>query len=341
MASRKQGKSTTKKKTTRGATRKRKPPATKKPKLAALVSVTAARAATLQAMQARHAAELRTSSASDEERAAVRATAHDNRRKTEKAGQRYFALLAQGDSWFRYTLGWGVIGNVARRFSKAAAIVNWAESAALLQDMADPQRNAGFRDDFAAGLDGHTWDAVLLSGGGNDIVNDFKKWLNPYVAGQTDPASYVSPAYDGELDKMQGYFETIAQLVAASPGTLIFVHGYDFAIPFNVGVINPWLAPAFQFRGFPADTLPQGTLTVPCLATNVVRIVMQKFKSRLDTLAAKYPHIRVVPTQGTLSQNMTGSLGNRKAQDWANEMHPTNAGFVEMADAFYTAITKA
>ena len=54
-----------------------------------------------------------------------------------------------------------------------------------------------------------------------------------------------------------------------------------------------------------------------------MKIIMQRFEAWLQEFAASNDRVIVVPTQGTL---MPG--------DWANELHPRNAGFERIARKF-------
>ena len=97
-----------------------------------------------------------------------------------------------------------------------------------------------------------------------------------------------------------------------SPSTHVFVCAYDFAIPDgrHVPFAGPWLKPGFDSRGY----LPVNL----AFRTAVVRIMLTRFESMVSSVAADYPFIHVVPTQGTLPPGTSS---------WHNELHPTEEGF--------------
>ena len=74
-----------------------------------------------------------------------------------------------------------------------------------------------------------------------------------------------------------GYEDLIALRDQLSPGTHLFFHAYDFAIPDGRGIcfFGPWLKPTFDFRGFPT------------LASRfaVTKILLQQFAAMLQSLA--------------------------------------------------------
>jgi hypothetical protein len=102
----------------------------------------------------------------------------------------------------------------------------------------------------------------------------------------------------------------------------IFGHAYDYAIPNGIGApcgIGPWLQPSLEYCGY--SDLDTGR--------TIVRSALEKFRDLLTTLAAEPGNnFFLIPTQGTLTDD---SL-------WGNELHPTSAGFAQIADKFRAAL---
>jgi hypothetical protein len=167
------------------------------------------------------------------------------------------------------------------------------------------------------------FDAILFSGGGDDIVGDsFCIWLND--------VSSVGNDWTHALDAQR--FSAVLELIKASyldlidlrnnelPDAPTFAHDYDFAIPSGVGVcgIGPWLKPSLDYCGW----------TDAAAAAQIVHAALAQFGTVLQQLAADPANnVICVPTQGTLT-----------AGDWANELHPTPAGFQKIAAKFKTAL---
>ncbi|HZZ43981.1 MAG TPA: hypothetical protein VFE58_13675 [Tepidisphaeraceae bacterium] len=114
-----------------------------------------------------------------------------------------------------------------------------------------------------------------------------------------------------------------------SPGTAIFVNCYDFPKVTGKGVCfhGPWLKPsldyAYQQSGV-ANALADDEYLVVCE-------MLQRFRSMLVSIANEkdVSGFYVIETQGSL---IPSDL------DWANELHPTQAGFQKIATKFQSAL---
>jgi hypothetical protein len=166
------------------------------------------------------------------------------------------------------------------------------------------------------------FDAILFSGGGNDLVGDaFRLWLNDGTP-NSDPANALNrETLDDIVGVVRGsYKDLIATRNLVSPAIPIFVHGYDFALPTDIGVcgIGPWLYPSLHSRGW------MGSIADLTVGAEIVKLMLLKFRELLlDLSKDKMDNVIFVETQGTLS-----------AREWANELHPNPAGFTKIAEKF-------
>lgn len=238
------------------------------------------------------------------------------------AVQEPLRVLAEGDSWFRYACGIGVITQLKSKLSDKAVIANLASGGDTMQEMLSLPARKEFETRLRRGMNGRPWNVILFSGGGNDFCGKkFHLWLLPFN-GQTDPAAAIDrTTWEPKLNEMAGLFKELSALVATHvPGAPIHLNQYDFAIPNNKGAgpAGPWLAPGFKKRGYPADLV---------FRTAVVKLMLQEFAVMIASVAASHPNLRPVPTQGTL-----------RPSEWDNELHPKNAGFEKIADKFAQVI---
>lgn len=264
-------------------------------------------------------------------RAAVLAAAEATRQNRP-----FLACLAQGDSWFNYSVcGRSIITNLEAKVGDKGAFYNLAQPGRLLRDMMMGKLRKEFEAELSRGLDdGHPWNVVLMSGGGNDICanSTFIDWLKTYDGG-TSPAAYITSAFDEELQRLSNLYDDAASLVAAkAPSAKLFIHGYDFAIPDGrcVQVLDhcfagPWMWPAFELRAFHKSTQQKA----PRITIEIVKLILERFQGTLTSVASRHEHVRVVATQGTLAA---------RPSSWANELHPTNPSFEKIAQRFYEAI---
>lgn len=226
-------------------------------------------------------------------------------------------ILAEGDSWFRYDCGIGVITQLQSKLGGKADITNIAAGGETMKKMLTMPAKAEFKKYLLAGGK-KPWDAILFSGGGNDFCGkQFHTWLLPY-SGQTKPEDAIDRStWEPKLQEIAALYVDLAELVDSTvPGRPVYVNQYDFAIPNNKGAgpVGPWLAPGFKSRGYPADL---------SFRKAVVKLLLEEFAAMQKSVATAHANLQVVETQGTLSD-----------KEWHNELHPDNKGFKKIAAKF-------
>ena len=172
--------------------------------------------------------------------------------------------------------------------------------------------------------------AILLSGGGNDVVSGLPgqqplfKMLQPRGAGapelnEAEVASFI----DGTL---AGYYKTILDTLTASTSIPILIHGYDHPIPDGRGdkiltvEIGPWIQPIILRRGY---NLVPPELADLAPARDVTRRLIDRFNAMIARVAAAYTNVHHVNLTGTLAK----AYGSDYKTHWNNEMHPKENGF--------------
>jgi hypothetical protein len=243
-------------------------------------------------------------------------------------------ILADGDSWFKYPLSKDVIDclaedadlttpaplNLAVPGDPATATLGVSKRQQIIASLTDKQHG--------------TFDALLFSGGGDDIVGDqFCLWVADYMAGSSgvnmrglaDILGVVVTAYEDLLAICKKY----------QPDCKIFVHAYDFAAPTGVGACplpaggyaaGPWLKPSLDYRGW----------TDFVAACGIIKAILLNFDQQLLTLERQSNgQVVYVKTQGTLT---APTSINDSQSDWANELHPTGPGFDKIARKFLAAL---
>lgn len=246
-------------------------------------------------------------------------------------GKENLRILAEGDSWFDYPLpvphGDGVIYQLQKLLGYA--IANMAHYGLEVEQM----MGLSIRQEIISRLRDPQvkYDALLFSGGGNDIVGDqFCIWLK-------DAPPVVPPAHLLDVSAVNAalaileaeYRELVDIRDQYSPQTVIFVHPYDFPPITGKGVCGkgPWLKPSLDYvykhLGV-ANPDPNDEFVV-------VKTLMQMFGAMLNRVAAdsKCPRFVVVPTQGTLTPS---------SSDWQNEIHPSSSGFAKIAQKFQSSL---
>ena len=247
-------------------------------------------------------------------------------------------LIAEGDSWFAYP-GTNLIKELKRLGFR---IESNAENGSLLEDMA-------YSKDRLADLHGRMREAqqewaeipraILLSGGGNDIVNEpLLAMLNHAAAGEPalDP-QMVEAMIDVRLaNAIRSWIASVQRLVADVWGegvrVPVVMHGYDYPVPDGrgykkIGVTwrGPWMQPDFHARGF--DDLGQ--------SRDLIAILITRYNDMVARLASTEQGLNL--RYANLLNTLSSDLSNYK-DSWDNELHPEKEPFRLLADRLVRVI---
>lgn len=242
-----------------------------------------------------------------------------------KAAARPLQVFAEGDSWFDYPVpffGGGIIPRLEDKLG--VPVLNLAKAGDEVRYMLGVEERRLLIEQFTQGCPaGGPWDAMLFSGGGNDIVdNPMVLWIRDFNA-MLPPAALVHQArFDTVLALVRaGYEDLIGLRDRLSPNTRLFFHAYDFAIPDGRRIchLGPWLKPTFDLRGFPTQASRFG----------VMKILLEQFAAMLQSLASSHANVTFIDTQGTLAPTPSS---------WHNELHPSKAGFKALVALFHQAL---
>ncbi len=261
------------------------------------------------------------------------ASATDEGLHSLRAAANVGTLVAEGDSWFDYP-GSDILDNLEDVYQYD--VESLAKAGHRIEDMAYA---GGQLDDLARRLEkllrnGKSVRAVLLSGGGNDVMGtEFGMFLEHMRSG-LDPLNAkvvegvirerVRTAYLHILTRVT----TVAQSVLGSP-VPILVHGYSGPVPDGRGVLGgwwflpgPWIAPGFRDKGFSDRELPR--------RIEIVSRLMDTFNDMLIEVTGlpDFDHVHYVNLRGTLP------TGPDYKDWWANELHPTEQGFAAVTRRF-------
>jgi hypothetical protein len=240
-------------------------------------------------------------------------------------------LLADGDSWFDYPLTGetpfvpsDIVAQLRTLLTPSPFLLSLAQHGdATTQLMGVSRRNCLIQqlNDPKNGR----FDAILFSGGGNDLVGDqFRLWLQDAAAAGNDPSKALDQLALSDIlgVVMTAYQDLLAVRDARDHSIPVVVHAYDFALPTDLGVCGygPWLFPSLQSRGWLTDTSAGDVAK----GASIVKLILIEFEKLMRALAADPSNnVIYIETQGMLA-----------ASDWANELHPTPEGFRKIARLF-------
>lgn len=242
-----------------------------------------------------------------------------------------YRIMAEGDSWF--TIGGVPVCNVLFRLSLPdwSLVVSLAKPGDTVRSMADLCNNQELVEATSKRF-GYAWHAILLSGGGNDLID----YAGRIVLPKSERPASVSAAQDYvNLERFaivlryiqDGYRKIVAlrdRADSACRNAPIITHTYDYATPNNTPAklgpitLGPWLYAAFR------------DAQVPVSDWNMLSdFLLGELARSIESLQATLPEFHVVNTLGTLVRAELGATG--ESNDWLNEIHPTADGYRKIA----------
>jgi hypothetical protein len=178
------------------------------------------------------------------------------------------------------------------------------------------------RRDLIRALQKARFDAILFSGGGNDLVGDqLALWLKPRDQASGPADALRADVFEHVLAIVRRGYEDLLELRDAfARDAVVFVHAYSVPYPMDRGVcgLGPWLFPSLVHRGW----------TDPGEQRAVVDGMLRAFGTWLREWAAARRDVAYVDT---LSLEIP-------RHSWANEIHPDSDGFDLVADRFADAV---
>ena len=264
-------------------------------------------------------------------------------------GELGYRFLAEGDSWFSIgTLNPAKNSNLLfeMAFRQSAGAVNCASPGDTLRRMANMSKDPNFAD-LLRGRRARIWDALLLSCGGNDLIDALavpagspldKRLVRTQAewgAASEGPTRYLSEAgWQTFCTYVQANLAHLIGLRDGGPskGVPLFMHGYAYPTPRPSGAgagAGPWLYPCVKAYGIPeADYIP------------VARMLLQRLSGLLSACAAdasRFPNLHFFDsTQIPIEPSAQGATG--ESGDWVNEIHLTWRGYEKLALPWSAAI---
>ena len=255
-------------------------------------------------------------------------------------------FLAEGDSWFSY--GSTKFRNVpsALSFAYPACVVNIAQPGDTLRRMHETTRNPDFYR-YLQNRGGRRWSAILLSGGGNDLIDAI--WnprvqrseilIQPALPGEVDHDNLRSVIDEGALAALFTYIkQNVEQIVLEGRGDVgsnsrdvpLFMHTYALVQPRNAPVsiigTGPWIYPACVWLGIDS-----------ALWLDLSRLLLQGLADCLTSIAL--PNVHVIDTLNATAPLIPAEPGTTgDSNDWENEIHPDRGGYNKLAALWSPAI---
>lgn len=248
-----------------------------------------------------------------------------------RSGVRPISILMEGDSWFDYPLNFSRSSNNIAACLKSyvekhpglANIMSLAKNGDTANAMSQTPGSLEARRVIAAV--GSKIDFLLISAGGNDIVGEeMVAFLNTYQAGFSARDCIRFDAFTAVINNLKSrYFWLMDLLSEYARHTDVITYPYCYLNPaqrgldlklFRIG--DGWIYIHLQDKGIPDH-----------LHADIVRIMLDEFFAMLKQVQQTYDKFHVMDTR-------SGILQPGSKHDWADEMHPSAAGFKKLAKCF-------
>jgi lysophospholipase L1-like esterase len=216
-------------------------------------------------------------------------------------------VVCEGDSWVAHPLIEDITDHLLddERYPLLALGVG---AAADLLDRMNAAR------DHEQAIVQHGAKALLLSGGGNDLMLAFSRFLQSWTAG-ADPQRLLTDAVDTEMQALMGIMR---QILAPLEGRVpVVVHGYDYLRVRPRGR-GGHFGPFFDRVG----------IDDPSERFTVLREIVDRYNRHLCEATRDLPWVTYVDLRGTVVDPM----------EWDDDIHPTEAGFGRVTERIAQAL---
>jgi len=246
-------------------------------------------------------------------------------------------ILSEGDSWF--TLAGIPTSNLLFefRFHESTMIINIAYPGDTIIHMSKLSDNDQIRE--ALQENRFNWSAILLSGGGNDLIDK----ADNILLSREERDSEIMPSVkeycsSAKLDDLMGEIKTgfkkIAGLRNLEKKTPIVTHTYAYATPrnsparfFGFGVSGPWIYKAFVKNDIPEQHWLE-----------LSDYLLDRLADIHLSLAEELDYFYVVDTRKKLNRALLGTTADNA--DWLNEFHPNSGGYKKISKEIELVLQK-
>lgn len=247
-------------------------------------------------------------------------------------------LVSEGDSWFQFPV---FLDDTIDQLADAFDI--WSVDAA-----GDTLQNMVLDDaEYLQALRRNRGEvrALLFSGGGNDLVGEdsqgrpvISQVLRRFEAGQPAHWYVETEAVAQRLRFIERCYREVLEKVAAEfPGLPVLCHGYDYSIPggFEGDPRRPKWAKVDAWLGRPMRR--DLGIEDPVLQQAIVVQMIDRLNARIRGLCGGNQ------ADGAYRNGWYVDARNsvRTLARWADELHPGNAAFVEVANRFRAVLAQA
>lgn len=246
------------------------------------------------------------------------ANAADGARRRHKYAQRRRqhpelpVVVCEGDSWIAHPFVRDIGDHLFDDARSGFVVRNCGAAGDRLAAMAAAREHEAVLAETDAA-------ALVLSGGGNDLLVQFREFLRTWVPGD-EPSRLVTEVLERRLGELMVTMKQVLRRVRDRDRTLpIVVHGYDYlrvAAPERGQFLSPW----FDAKHIHDAGERQATLGY----------VVDRFNHHLRDATLEVEGVAYVDVRGRVG-----------ADEWYDEIHPNDEGFGRVAETIGEVVRDA
>ena len=258
-----------------------------------------------------------------------------------------YQMLAEGDSWFHIGGNTGFLKerNILDGVNFGGhhtMVLNMALSGDTMSNMSNNITSQAF---FRV-LKTYEWDGLLISAGGNDLIDALTPEMNYKFKGKTlsiiqssdsdsNFENYINKTHldlfcECLLSHYQRFIDNKAK--TRNRDKPVFVHVYDYPTPRNSPAKflkitkGPWVYNALNLKNVPQQYWQK-----------ITDYIFDKLAETLLTLNGSN-NFQVIDTRNLLTRANAGDKGN--SNDWLNEIHPNANGINKLCTKINVELTR-
>lgn len=244
------------------------------------------------------------------------------RRQAERPGLP--VVVVEGDSWVAHPLIDDITDHLVAEHGDALHVHGVGAAGDRLDAIA---QSVDYRLAIAQGSAA----ALVLSGGGNDLLDAFPGFLRPHVPGD-DPGRLLAPAVEAAMQQVMQSMRTILSKATALVPVVV-VHGYDHLC----------VRERPSHGGRLGEHFDRARIMDPVERHAVLRLIVDRYNAVLqatvdgvDAQASALGHpgrVSYVSLRCTVAHDPEGAC-----RLWSDDIHPTGDGFRGPADRIAAAL---
>lgn len=233
-------------------------------------------------------------------------------------------ILLDGDSWAQHPF----VVEIYEHLRSEYIVTCNSLAGRWMQELHDEELYIEKLDDLADRDLLHRVQAIVLSGGGNDLFGNVMSYLKNFDENRpTDPLAHIDLVkFDGLISHIGELYDKVIKKIEKAHPNLdipIIVHSYAYITPWDVTFSIPpkdkWIGDPMRSKGIVDQSLQK----------DIVGIMVNKFHQMLEERQGR--NLRIIDNRDKLHNKGL----------WSDEIHPSDNGFKVVVESIKALLPQA